>query len=66
MVNIQERDGFVPFDPELVAGGEGWKGKENVATDYAGIRNVRNNDFLLKTGTFLLQTCGLIVNQVRI
>lgn len=45
---------------------EGWKGKENVETDYSGIRNVRNNDFLWKIGTFLLQTCGLIINQVRI
>ena len=55
-----------PLIQSWLPGGEGWKGKENVETDYSGLRNVRNNDFLLTIGTFLLRTCGLIINQVRI
>ena len=55
-----------PLIQSWLPGGEGWKGKENVETDYSGLRNVRNNDFLLTIGTFSLRTCGLIINQVRI
>ena len=46
-MNIQERNEFVPCDPELAARGASWKGKENAETDYSGTKNVRNNDFLL-------------------
>lgn len=48
MVNIQERNVFVPFDSEAAARRAGWKVKESVLADNSGIKNVRNNDCLLR------------------